>query len=90
MNCKLPKDFTNLISVFNCSQKNGLHILKCKIMSSHPRIPHPVLEAGTIFYQVGYATATEGIIEHFQEDFIKQGEEEAFQLEQNYNLLNFK
>ena len=59
-------------------------------MSSHPRIPHPVLEAGTIFYQVGNIAATEGIIEHFQEDFIKKGEEEAFQLEQNYNLLNFK
>ena len=59
--------------------------LQLKIFSSPAQLLHPVLEAGTILYEVGNRAATQGFIEHLQQDFIKEGEEQIFHL-QGYEL----
>ena len=59
--------------------------LQLKILSSPTQLLHPVLEAGTILYEVGNRAATQGLIEHLQQDFIKEGEEQIFHL-QGYEL----
>ena len=59
--------------------------LQLKILSSPTQLLHPVLEAGTILYEVSNRAATQGFIEHLQQDFIKEGEEQIFHL-QGYEL----
>ena len=56
--------------------------LQLKIMSSPAQLLRPVLEAGTILNEVSNRAATQGIIDHLQQDFIKEGEEKIFHLQE--------